>query len=131
MSTTFNIALRQWLLTSHALNVHLSGSIHWNNAVQQDGQPYLVLQTASGDRGYVMDGPDGISGPTIQFDCYAARFMDNETTQKILLSLLDGYRGSIGNFNTQGVFFRGQSDEYDDKDKIFRTSIDFQFMFET
>lgn len=126
--STFATDLRTWLLANQPLASHLGGRITWGNAVQSTPSPYLVLQMTGEDAGYTMDGNDGLRAITVQMDCYSEFFLHNETTKAMLLVLLDGFRGSIENTVTQGVFFRNASSEYDDKDKIFRTSIDFEFM---
>ena len=97
---------------------------------QEPTMPAMTYQWISGTRFHSMDGASKLSGPRVQFDCWAATYLDAEALFEALRKRLDGYRGPAGSSTIQGAFFSSERDLYESEPKLYRRSVDF-FIFHT
>ncbi|WP_407496845.1 DUF3168 domain-containing protein [Pseudooceanicola sp. MF1-13] len=119
------------LMLNHAPLVALVGDrVHWQ--VLPDGGavfPYVILQDVGGGQGYYSKGPDGLHRTRLQVDSYADNPLGVLTLQRLIESLLLGYRGTIAETEIQGVFPDGVRDlsppKGKDDQRLFRRSHDF------
>ncbi len=97
------------------------------------GAAQVVLLKLSQGREYTHDGPDGLDGPTVQFDCLSslpgtawalARAVREEMERE---ATADGVQSHPA--QQLGETF-GDDAEQDGGARLFRVSMDFQFYFE-
>ena len=79
-------------LTAILANI-AGGRRHWGRAPQNTARPFLVLNRASGDRDYHMQGPSGFVQSRVQIDCYADTYTAAKTAARAVRDALSGYAG--------------------------------------
>jgi hypothetical protein len=118
-----------------ALAAALGTRIAWfENARSWKTYPQLVLQEITPGREYTHDGPDGLDGPRVQFDIYAANGTDIETVEAALLAEMEG-AADQGATRFHHGYLEGRrmlpSDDLADQTRVLRMSMDFSFFHET
>jgi hypothetical protein len=95
--------------------------------------PQLVMQEISPGREYTHNGPDGLDGPRVQFDIYAATGTSAEAVEAALLACMEagGTRGDT-TFHPAFLEDRGMSaEDLADGQRALRLRMDFIFYHET
>lgn len=67
-------ALVARLIAASAIQGIVGRRVNWGFRVQGEGLPALTLFNASPGRSYTYKGAAGLSGPRVQFDCWAPDF---------------------------------------------------------
>lgn len=127
---SFKLDLIQFLLAEASITGVVGSRIYWGNATQDAGTPYIVLSTQSGNGDRNMKTAEDRKNLSIQIDVYALRWMETDVARSAIIALLDGRKGDMNNVAVDAIFYQGESEEYDDKDKLFRLSLDFDFHFQ-
>ncbi len=125
--------LRTFLLQDSTLGGLIGTKIYPIVLPQDPIFPAITYQWISGDRLYSLSGPSGLSGPRIQFDCWAKTYAASEGLFEALRKRLDGYRGQMGSapgHTVQGVFFANEVDLYEAEIDVYRRSVDFMIHYE-
>lgn len=109
--------LRSFLLADADISDLVGTRIHPLTLPQNPTLPAITFQWISGTRSHHYQGPDGLSRPRIQFDCYASTYLEMEELSEALRARMDGFSGIIGDLETlsvQGIFFDSERDFYED-----------------
>lgn len=118
-------ALRALLLANSGLSA-LVQKVAWFERPQGSALPAILMQKATIDRGYTMDGPDGYHGETVQFDIWAKPGLTVLQIRDALLAVLEsgGIRGGV-QFTT--AFLNSERQTAEDVagvGSVFRVSLD-------
>ncbi len=117
--------LRTLLINSSSIAAIVSGRIDWGSRTQGAAYPGISLNLISNASFSTMQGPDGLLQGRVQIDCYALTYKEAKQLARLILALLDGYRG--GNFS--GIFLETERDYREggtnEADRPFRVSLDF------
>lgn len=126
--------LRAFLLADPILAGLIGGRLYPLRLPQRPAVPALTYQWISGHRVHSTDGASGLAGPRVQFDAWAATYLEVEAVMRAVRLRLDGYRGPAGDDSTiQGAFFASERDFDEDAaelgtgagEALYRRSADF------
>jgi hypothetical protein len=87
--------------------------------------PAMSYQWISGQHFNAMDAPSKLSGPRVQFTCWAATYLQAEAVVEALRKRLNGFRGMAGATEIQGAFMESERDLYESDPALFARSADF------
>lgn len=134
--------LRTFLLEDTTLAGLVGQRLYPNVLPQAPTFPAMTFTWVSGTRFHHLGGSAGIAGPRVQFDCWAATYLEAEALFEALRLALDGFRGEIGGSpptrRIQGVVSAGDRDLYEEGAEsgsgsgagIYRRSADFMIYYE-
>lgn len=107
--------------------------ISWFARVRGDGFPALLLSKISPGREWTHDGPDGLDGPRVQFDCYARDEVTAATLARAVQAELE-QAADVDGWRFHPAFLAGEQwideGEQDGGEPLFRVSLDFIFYHE-
>ncbi len=109
-------ALRNFLAADVAVSA-LVGDRIWPNKLPQDESDYpqITLLKVSNPRVRNLSGPDGLSSPRIQIDCWGLTAESAKDVAEAVRKPLDGYRGPMGGtggVNVQSITFEDERDAF-------------------
>lgn len=122
--------LRTFLLADATLTTLIGTRMYPLVLPQDPTVPAITYQIISGHRFHSTDGACGLSTPRIQYDCWAATYLEVESLFEALRKRLDGYQGLAGSSQVQAAFFESERDDYEDEAKLYRRSADFFVWYE-
>ncbi len=88
----------------------IHGRIHPATDPQQSPRPKITFQRISTSRRYANDGPLNSPAARIQIDCWADTLLVAKTLSEKVRRSLDGFRGTLGEYEVQGIHIDGESD---------------------
>jgi len=118
------------LLNDAGVAAVFGSRIHVGTADQGTSNPYVVINITYALGSYSMSGEDDFTEASIQVDGYTSRASERAQGAVALRRALGGASGTVSGVPIQGCFFKGRSDTYDDKDKLYRASLDFDVYYE-
>lgn len=112
------------LLGATAVTALAGQRIRLGRADQADARPYVVLQKASVQPNYHMQGASGYVATRVQIDCYSDTFTQTTKLARAIKATLSGRSSG----NIQGIFIESERDlpaaDAGSVSNLFRTSID-------
>lgn len=111
-------ALYGWLSTDPNIAALVGTRIYPNKLPQGSTFPQITFFKVSNPRVRNLSGPDGLSSPRIQIDCWgltpdsAKDVADAVRTSNIGGHGLDGFRGTMGSVVVQSTNFEDERDTY-------------------
>lgn len=134
--------LRAFLLEDSTLAGLVSERIYPDVLPQNPTLPAITFGWAGGMRFHHLTGASGLSGPRIQFDCWATTYLGAEAVYEALRLALDGFQGDIGGSpptqRIQGAFSASEWSGYEAGAEqgtgsgvgVYRHSADFMVYYE-
>lgn len=121
-------------LTASAGIAALCGArVAWFGRPRGDGYPCLILSTIDPGREYTHGGADGLDGPRVQFDCYAATDIGAIALKRAVLAEMEA-SATVGDTVFHNGFLESEATfdegEQDGGGSLFRVSQDFTFYHE-
>lgn len=89
--------------------------------------PAITYMRAGTFTDQALDGPSGDQRPRIQFDVWAERYLEGQAVADQLESLLDGFRGMMGERLVRTVMLENRFDLYEDAARYERVVLEFIF----
>lgn len=119
-------ALISLLLGDAAVQASLGNRVNWVRKPQGvAGEPYSILQRASGTTDYHSAGPSGYAQRRVQIDTYGESYAAVIAATRAIRRRLSGYRGGI----FQGIFLDSERDlpaaDAGEVNRLFRVSSDY------
>ncbi|HKJ75398.1 MAG TPA: DUF3168 domain-containing protein [Alphaproteobacteria bacterium] len=125
--------LRTFLLADATISGLVGTRIFPVRAPQGGSFPAMTYTPVSGQRFHNTGGGAGLSGPRIQFDCWAEAYSEAKSLADALRERLDGYSGSAGSGTVQGAFFDTERDSFEPDagvSGLYRVSHDYFVYYE-
>lgn len=130
------VSLKQWLFGQTGLTDELGTRIYPLGSVPEPTiEPYLVWQLIDRPHVHNQAGASGLANPRIQFDIWGESEYDAARIMDILISLLDTFRGTMGDpdettvrlvaIDTDGELYTPPTDSR--QMGAFRSTADFMF----
>ena len=82
-------ALTARMLANGPVTQIIGTRANWGMRVQGEPLPSLTMFEASPGRRYTYKGASSLSGPRVQFDCYAADFLTADALAKAVVTALE------------------------------------------
>lgn len=121
-------SLTTLILADPTVSGLIGDRLFWKLMEPSAQMPRLILHTISSVTDYRMSGPTGLINTRIQADCFGGTYAQAESLASALMTLLSGYRGTVGTTLFEGVFHESTRDIFEDDDSpsdIFGVSLDF------
>ena len=123
-------ALTELLLGHAPLTALVDNRIHWLELPRGVSlRPYVILQEIGGQDDYHSTGSSGLHSTRVQIEIWADIFDSAVAAQRVISTLLSGYRGTVAGTDLQGVFSDGVRDlpgrTLKDETRLYRRSQDF------
>lgn len=103
--------------------------VYWGVRPQGAELPAIVMHLIRAPKGYSLGGRSGVPEDRIQIDCLASgTFKRAKAVGDAVSELLDGYSGTVGDTQFQGIFqdsARDLSDVGAAEQQVFNWSLDF------
>ena len=93
---------------------------------QDPTYPAVVYEKLNSDvfTGMTMSGASGFSKQTYQISIFDPQYSLARMEAKTLRNAIDGFQGTMGAEVVQAAFWDDDSDEFEDRTKVFRISVD-------
>ena len=91
--------------------------------------PALTYQRVADIRSYNMEEADGCVEARIQIDTWAPKYITMKRIVQRIMDLLNGLRSGMGSTPVLGVFLEVGTELFEDEPKIYRSMLDFRFIY--
>jgi hypothetical protein len=122
-------ALREFLLGDPNIVAAVIARVYPIRMPQGTKAASVVYTRISGQSGYKMEGPTGLSRTRMQLDAWAPTADAAVSLANFVKDRIDGYRGVMGSdpnaVTVQGVFMADEREDYDDIVQLYRCGRDF------
>ena len=122
--------LRTFLLADSGIAAAVESRVYPIRLPQAPGMPAVTYFKVSGLRHYGTAGPEGLSRPRIQIDCWARTYAAALSVAELVRQRLEGYSGAMGSATIQGVFFENEQEFFEAEPELYRVSRDYMVFFE-
>lgn len=138
MITNIRAALRSYLLADSGIAAVVAARIYPLKMPQGEMRASIVFTRVTGLSGVTSSGPDRVSRPRIQIDCWATDPDAASSLADLVKERIEGFTGTVqwdenspGNaVRIQGVFMDMEREDHDDVAKLYRMSRDYLIWFE-
>lgn len=89
----------------------------------------IVYTRVSGEGDHHMQGPSGLARVRMQIDAWSKTIPAAAALANLVKELIDGYQGTMGLVEVQGIFFDGEREDYDDTAEMYRVSRDYIIVY--
>ncbi|MBL4702090.1 MAG: DUF3168 domain-containing protein [Phycisphaeraceae bacterium] len=109
-----------------AVSALVASRIHPVTLPQSVTFPALSYRRISGQRVNHLAGSSGLQHPRIQMSAWSKTYSQAKNiTENVRLSL-EGFRGTMGTIQVDGVVFLGDHDLYEDETELYHIASDFE-----
>jgi len=127
----FQVGLFTFLTSQSALTDLIATRIYSRLMPQKPTLPLLVYNKISNPRVYSQDGDSGLENPRYQFDVWADDPDSAEQIADILIGILSGYKGAMGDETVGASFVENDEDGYDAETGLYRVMVEVVFWKES
>ncbi|MDP3550611.1 MAG: DUF3168 domain-containing protein [Novosphingobium sp.] len=121
------------LVADAGVSAIVDEAVSWFERNRDDALPAVVLQKVSPGREYSHDGPDGLDGPRVQFDCLGRTMDEAAALKRAVLACME-QGATVGDTVFHIAFLEGENwisqGEQDGGEALFQLSLDFIFYHE-
>lgn len=118
------------LVADAGVSAVVGAGVSWFERNRDDALPVLVLTKVSPGRDYAHDGPDGLDGPRVQFDCLGSTGDEALALKRAVVACME-QPATVGNTLFHNAFLEGETwipqGEQDGGEPLFQLSLDFIF----
>lgn len=122
--------LRTYLLADASILATVGQRIYPIRLPQNPTLPAITYLKVSGLRHYKTNGPQNLSRPRVQIDCWATTYAAALSLAEDVRQALEGYSGAMGTKTVQGTFFENEQEFFEDEPLYYRHSRDYFVWFE-
>lgn len=91
--------------------------------------PAITYQRVATVRNYNIEQDQNLNDVRIQYNIFASTYRETKAIAERMITLLSGYRGTIGGSLVNGIFLELETDEYDEEKNIPWHILDFRIVY--